>query len=348
MSKKPFISIAIASYNYGKYLQRGFEAIKRQTFKDIEIVYLDDASLDNSAEIIIDIIESNPEMDIKLIQNKANCGLLYTKTRLIQECRGMYIMICDADDWMADNCLSKLSQKAKAEEADRIVSEVYDINDMGKIIQIQDLPMNPSKWLWNIHHGCLYKRSILVDNDIRIIYEPDDVYMITKFNQYVKKTTWIHEPLYFWYVHEDSEGRRKTEGNSYEKVEEDFTIVIQYIDETIRYVTQEEKKEPNLQTEDALLLELLLMKVYYLQLLHVARHFSIREKLKCQDGLSKLMRKSHPLYLQNRYLKNSIDSPMRGYATKIIKFCARLERMHLMKLGLIGYHFLSKIVYFDQ
>ena len=348
MNEKPFISIAIASYNYGKYLQRGFEAIKRQTFKDIEIVYLDDASTDNSVSTIMQIIQNNAEMNIRLIQNTTNNGLLYTKTRLIQECSGTYIMLCDADDWMTDNCLAKLAEKAKAEDADRIVSEVYDINEEGKIIQIQDLPPNPSKWLWNIHHGCLYKRSLLIDNDIRILHDPDDVYMITKFNQYVQRISWIHEPLYYWYVHDDSEGRRKAEGKSYEKVQEDFAIVIQYIDDTISYVSKEQMAKDNLQTEDASLLELLLMKVYYLQLLHVARHFSIREKIKCQDVLSKLMKQFHPQYLYNKYLNSNIESPMRDYATKIIKFCAWLERMHLMKIGLVGYHFLNKIVYLDQ
>lgn len=340
MNEKPFISIAIASYNYGKYLQRGFEAIKRQTFKDIEIVYLDDASTDNSVELIEHIILANSNMNIRLVKNKQNEGILRTKTRLIKECQGVYIMLCDADDWMAEDCLLKLAKTARKENADRVISQVYDIDEKGKILQIQDFPKNPSKWLWNIHHGCLYKRSILVDNNIEILYEPDDVYMITKFNQNAEKVCWIYEPLYYWYVHKNSAGRKNIGEKAIENAKQDFLNVIGYVDDTIAYMEREGK-------ENSQLLELLIIKIYYLQIFHVARYFSVKQKLYYQSELQKLMRSRHPDYLNNFYLHHG-ESPMRNYATRIIRFSAFLEKIHLMKIGLIGYHVLGKIVYLDQ
>ena len=153
----PFISIAIASYNYSGYLRRAIEMIRKSDFQDFEIVYCDDCSTDNSVEVINEIIKENSDLKIRLIKNQTNIGILQTKTRLIYECTGKYVMICDADDYMAEHCLDKLAQIARQTDADRIVSEVFDITDEnGKILQKQDIPVVTSKWLWNLNHGCLY------------------------------------------------------------------------------------------------------------------------------------------------------------------------------------------------
>ncbi len=344
MSKKPFISIGIASYNYAQFIYRGFNAIRKQQYTDLEVVYCDDASTDSSVEVIKKIITENPDMNIRLLQNDENMGLLKTKDRLIHETNGVYLMLCDADDWMAEGCLMKLAQAAVTEKADRVVSEVCDINEQGKLLQVQDLPHHPSKWLWNIHHGCLYRHDILIEHDIHILYEPDDVYLITKFNQYCKKTVWIHERLYYWYVHQDSYGRKTGSTASIVTVESDFQNVVDYIEESCRFQRQN-SEQPD---KDILLLELLLIKVYYLQLFHTAREYSITDKWKCYEALHKKLQSARADYLCNPFLKIGKKSPMRGYATRIIRLSALLEKMHMMKMGLLGYHILGKVIYFDQ
>lgn len=331
------ISICIASYNYAEYLYRGFDAIKAQNFDDIEIIYCDDCSTDNSVEVINDIIKNNRDYKIRLIQNEKNQGLNYTKTRLIYECTGEYLMFCDADDWMAPNCLKKLAAAVEINRPDRVISEVYDIGENGKIKQIQDIPKITSKWLWNLNHGCIYKTSILKEHQIKILGEPDDVYLITKFNPYSRTETWIREPLYYWYIHEDSAGRQKKTEEQIRKVMQDFGNTIQYIDET-----------PHCVEEDAQL-ELLCMKIYYLTLYHTMKKFSLKRKLQGYKECHKKMTDSHPDYLKNIYLKKKNEEvPLRSYAIRIIKMSVFLERFHLIKLALVGYHFCSKFIYFDQ
>lgn len=337
--KTPFISIAIASYNYGKYLQRGFEAICRQSYKDFEVVYLDDASTDNSIEVIENFRESFPDIRIKLVQNTHNMGILYSKSRLIRECSGEYIMLCDADDWMADECLEKLASAAMTTKADRIVSEVVNIGDDGKIIQVQKLPQQPSRWLWNIHHGCLYKRSIAVDNNITILHEPDDVYFITMFNLYCKSTQWIHEPLYYWYVHKDSAGR-KTGTN-------DDTIMLEKFDDMLEYIKCAIEQCEITDKESREYLEILAMKIYYLQIFHSMRYYSVSQKIKSYSKLRSIMKSYFPDYTRGRY---ELLSPkyIRKYAYYIIKLSRIIEKLHLMKPALAVYHLLAKIVYIDQ
>lgn len=337
----PFISICIASYNYAQYLKRGFDAIKRQKFKEFEIIYIDDCSQDNSREIIAGFIKENPDMRIRYYQNNQNMGLLYTKTQLIYKAQGKYIMLCDADDWMAKKCLEKLAHAAQNDNSDRIISEVCNIDANGKILQIQDFGKNPTKWLWNIHHGCLYKRELLVQNHIEIEGVPDDVYLTTQINRYSTKISWIHEPLYYWLVHPDSEGRKnETDINV---ITEHFKQTIHYIDETIH-----EASHGNGPGETSSLLELLLMKVYYLQLFHTMRYYPLPKKISGYRTLQHMMKKAHPHYLKNPCLRMGKRMPVREYARKIIVCCVALERLHLMLLGIMGYHVISKFIYFDQ
>lgn len=334
---EPLISICIASYNYGQYLSRGFEAIKRQNFKYYEILYIDDASADNSVKIIKGFMNENPEVNIRLIEHEINRGLLYTKTELLKEARGKYVMLCDADDWMADNCLEILGSYALKGEADRIISQVYDIDERGNLLQIQDFADNPSKWLWNLHHGCLYRRSIITENEIRISRYPDDVYLTTAFNQYCKKVEWIREPLYYWYVHKNSVGRRKKDGID--------GVIFQFrqIASDIVAISEQE-----ILKEDKEKIGLLLVKLYYLQLFHEFCNFSLLDKIRAYYKIRNHMRNIYPEYLENCYLKWKGMQPARKYAMNIMRMGRILEKLHLMWAALICYHILSYWIHFDQ
>lgn len=336
-TEQPFISIAIASYNYGRYLDRAIQAIARQKFKDFEVVYLDDASTDDSVEIIQKIIVSYPDIQIRLIQNRVNEGILKSKTKLIKECRGEYVMLCDADDWMADDCLEVLAETAKTEGADRVVCEVTDIDEEGRCLQIQDIPQEPSRWLWNLNHGCLYRRSILTDNSIAIQFEPDDVNLTTEFNKYTDKVSWVRRPLYYWLVHEDSSGRAVTQ-ETYEQSLGEFDKMTEYLKLTRSQMTSKKDKDE---------IELLAMKLYYLFLFHTMKNYGLKSKLRQYRRVRQIMRDNFPGYLGAPALKLS-KKAIRSYAYNIISFSVLLEKMRLFVPAYIGYHLVSKVHYFDQ
>lgn len=334
----PFISIAIASYNYSGYLRRAVEMIKKSDFRDFEIVYCDDCSTDNSIEVINEIIKENDDLKIRLIKNQTNIGILRTKTRLIYECTGKYIMICDADDYMAERCLDKLVTIAKKTNADRIVSEVYDIDENGRIVQKQDIPKITSKWLWNLNHSCLYKRSIFLENSITLDFIPDDVCLTTYFSQYSKSVAWLRKPLYYWCIHNDSAGRSIAKGQSREKIINDFEEAVYKID----LVAQ------SLSTHNIQQVDLLVVKLYYLQLFHGLKDYSFADKKILYRKLKIIMSNRNSNYLNNYYIRNPRVMPLRNYAKYIILFSSFLEKIHLMEFGLLGYHIISKVIRFDQ
>lgn len=334
---QPFISICIASYNYGKYLKRGFEAIRRQKFTDYEVIYLDDASGDDSVKIIQGFIRNNPAMNISLVVHSENKGILKTKTELLKAAAGIYVMLCDSDDWMADDCLEVLAKRAAESGADRVISQVRDISENGKILQIQDFAEKPSKWLWNLHHGCLYRREIIVSNHMEILLYPDDVYLTTNVNRFSGHVEWVSRPLYNWLVHNSSAGRRK-KANDGRLVLQQFCEISDFILQIRRIVKGQEKEE----------VSLLLIKLYYLQIFHEIKRYSVSGKLKTYYELRRYMAEVYPSYLENHFLRFRGAQPARRYAMKIMRLGRFLEKTHVMWLALTVYHFLNKFIEFDQ
>lgn len=346
MNSKPFISIGIASYNYEKLIIRELNSIKRQKFTDYEVVICDDCSTDNSVMVIEQYIKSNPQMNIRLIKHLKNMGILQTKNDLLHNSIGEYIMICDSDDWMADNCLEVLAKVAIQEDADRVIAEVYDIDGNGKVLQIQDLPKKPSKWLSTLHHGSIYRRKIFIENNITFKCMPDDAYIILKFNQYCNKVSFIREPIYYWYVHNDSEGRGKKKIQSVEWAVNYFKNILSFVNDTQAFIG--EKSTNMITNEDIEMVRLLLLKLYYNHILHGLRNMNLYNTLQTYYRLKKIMYNNDMKYLNNRYLKKKEDSPLRCYAYRIIRLCTIIEKLHLMSIGITIYKLLSKFIYFDQ
>ena len=96
ISEKPKISVTIPIYNGGKYLYYSLRSIQNQKLKDIEIILIDDCSTDNSISIIENYMKEDPR--IKLIKNKNNRKILYSKSIGALNAKGKYIFPFDQDD----------------------------------------------------------------------------------------------------------------------------------------------------------------------------------------------------------------------------------------------------------
>lgn len=92
----PKVSIIIPCYNQGKYVAEAINSALRQTFKDIEIVGVNDGSTDNSVEIIKSF--ENKYKNFIFLNNEENRGVIYSRNFAIKNCNGTYILPLDADD----------------------------------------------------------------------------------------------------------------------------------------------------------------------------------------------------------------------------------------------------------
>ena len=115
----PKISIFMPIYNMQKYLRKAFLSIQNQTLKDIEILAINDYSHDKSLEIIKDFAKKDSR--IKIINNKKNKGLLYSRAMGILHSSGEYLMNFDPDDELVgEDALEYLYNKTIFSKADII------------------------------------------------------------------------------------------------------------------------------------------------------------------------------------------------------------------------------------
>ena len=97
MILKPLISINIPIFNCEDYLLRCLNSVKEQTYKNIEIVLVNDCTKDNSVIIANTFIMENPELKVKLIQHEENQGLSVVRNTGIDASVGDYIFFLDSD-----------------------------------------------------------------------------------------------------------------------------------------------------------------------------------------------------------------------------------------------------------
>jgi glycosyltransferase involved in cell wall biosynthesis len=101
------VSVVVPNYNHGKFLKRRIESILAQTYKNFEIIILDDCSTDKSRDII-EQYRSNPKLR-DIIYNETNSGSVFKQwLKGIQSAKNELIWIAESDDWCENNFLEVL------------------------------------------------------------------------------------------------------------------------------------------------------------------------------------------------------------------------------------------------
>lgn len=129
------VSIIVPIYNVEKYVEKCLQSLLRQTFKDIEIWAISDGSPDNSIEIIKKY--SKKDKRIKCVE-KENGGYGSVLEYAIKKINTEYFLICDPDDWLADNAVEILYNSASSKDVDLVVGGKYLVYSDNNEKQVDD------------------------------------------------------------------------------------------------------------------------------------------------------------------------------------------------------------------
>ena len=101
---KDLVSIITPSYNTAKYIGKTIESVQAQTYKNWEMIIVDDCSSDNTDEVVASYMS---DKRIKYIKNEKNSGAAVSRNRALREARGRWIAFLDSDDLWSSEKLEK-------------------------------------------------------------------------------------------------------------------------------------------------------------------------------------------------------------------------------------------------
>jgi glycosyltransferase involved in cell wall biosynthesis len=130
MKEMPLVSIIMPNYNYAKYLQQSINAILAQTYPHFEIIIIDDASTDNSINIIKQYV--NQHKSIQLVPNKINKGVVACRNLGIELAKGSYLCFIDPDDFWEKNKLALQIEALENQNANLCFTDLQIIDENGK------------------------------------------------------------------------------------------------------------------------------------------------------------------------------------------------------------------------
>ena len=205
------VSILVPIYNAEKYLSQCLDSIVNQTYKDLQVVLINDGSKDNSWQICQDYVT---KYDFVEAYTQDNQGVAETRNRLLSYVKGDYVLFVDADDWVESNMVKFLFDSINDNNAEiSVCSSVFNDNEMLKEAKrvftwdrnvviyefLRHVNFNGS--LWNK----LIKSSLLTGLTFRkdISYGEDALFM-WQVIQNVNKVAISNNPLYHYRMNDNS------------------------------------------------------------------------------------------------------------------------------------------------
>lgn len=207
---KAKVSIIIPVYNTEKYLKRCLDSISSQTYKNLEIILVNDGSTDNSYDICISYQKKDSRYNII---NKSNGGVSSARNEGIKIASGEYICFFDSDDEIEHNMIEKLLKNFIDYNVDLSICD-YNIlnNKIKKKSQIKSFLISSKEeyhknykiyqgYLWNKMFKTSIVKQISFDNDIHCC---EDELFITKYVEFCKTFFYDNTKLYNYYIRSNS------------------------------------------------------------------------------------------------------------------------------------------------
>ena len=214
----PDISVIVPVYNTESYLKKCIESIINQTFRNIEIILVDDGSTDTSAEILADYALRDNRI---IVIHQENQGLSAARNAGMRSAKGEYIMFVDSDDWIKKDmveCLLKNIEESKSQavfcnyitvrDGEEIPCEgileykVYQSDEVSKIISNM---FGGGRYYSSIWRG-IYEREVIENSNIYFqnLQFAEDLNFNLEYLLNCSRVKIIKDELYYYRVNSTS------------------------------------------------------------------------------------------------------------------------------------------------
>lgn len=177
INNKPLVSIAVPFYNVERYLAQNIESLINQTYKNIEILLVDDGSIDNSGKIADDYAKKDKRIKVVHQQNKGFSG---ARNSTMNIASGDYITFVDADDYVSPEYVEYLLNLAIKIDADIAISKnCFTTSDLKQVKKFTFEVYSPEQAVENFFYpyiqlgswNKIYRMSFIKRNNIHFIQD---------------------------------------------------------------------------------------------------------------------------------------------------------------------------------
>lgn len=121
MNNNPLVSICVPIYGIEKYIERCAISLFEQTYSDIEYLFVNDCTKDNSIELLESVIDKYPNRNVRILKHENNRGLAAARNTAVDASTGDYIMHVDGDDFIESIAVEKLVENAENNCSDIVI-----------------------------------------------------------------------------------------------------------------------------------------------------------------------------------------------------------------------------------
>ena len=212
------ISIIVPVYNAEKTIRKCVESVINQSYKNWELILVDDGSTDDSRSIINEYGKNNKNISIFM---QKNLGVSSARNIGISNATGEYITFLDSDDYLNEKALEIMINALSNNDADMIVGSYSQITENGnkknfiyknKCIDLKEELLNISNLkFYMICWGKLYKTSIIIENNISFnlnFHLGEDTIFVFEYLKNVEKVACIDDVVYNVFIFEKDVSKR--------------------------------------------------------------------------------------------------------------------------------------------
>lgn len=252
------VSIIIPIYNDEKHLKKCIESVMRQSYENIEIILINDGSMDKSIEICQYYVRENERI---ILLNQKNQGVSTARNNALAICSGEFITFVDADDYLEEDAIEHYLNVQAKKDADLVIADFNWVSKDSKVKNHKDginliLNINDAlKILFNDNYfqgfvwNKFFKRQILRDYNIKFnedIALGEDLLFVSKYIVHCKTIIYNKEAIYNYFINQEGAVRRTFNEKYLTLLDalDDITKVIEHLDKRTKdlfYVFKIEK-----------------------------------------------------------------------------------------------------------
>lgn len=203
------VSVILPIYKVEPFIERCVRSLMEQTLQDVEFIFVDDASPDESVAMARRVVDAY-DRKVTFLTHAANKGLPAARNTGLESACGEFIYHCDSDDWLEKDMLEKMVRSAREHDSDFVYCDFFlsfaekerympqpSYTDKFEALQKGMLCGKLKHNVWNK----LIKRQLYIDNGIRSPQEHckgGEDYMIVKLLRMARKVSHVGEALYHY------------------------------------------------------------------------------------------------------------------------------------------------------